>query len=109
MACILNPMNVPFDLMIPTGVGPIDLGRVAKIAEQTGSVSSPLLAKTIHIELPQAESALAELAELNYLELLPESGLVRTYRFTRNAYEAIEAGRSRRSILGRLFQTQEAV
>ena len=101
-------MNASFDLVIPTGVGPIDLGSVAKIAEQTGSVSSPLLAKTIHIELPQAESALAELAERNYLELLPESGLVRTYRFTRNAYEMIEVSRSRRSIFSRWFQGQGA-
>jgi len=93
--------------VISTSVGPVDLGRIAKIAEATGSVSPPQLARSINVKLPEAESALAELARRNFLELLPESGLVRTYRFTRNAYETIEAHRSRRSILSGLFQPQE--
>ena len=89
--------------MVKTSIGTFDLGRVAKMAEKTGSLSSPLFAQAIHVELPKAESALAELAKQSYLELLPESGVVPTYRFTRNAYEAIESHRSQRSIFSRFF------
>lgn len=68
----------------------------------------PLLARTLRLNLPDAEIALANLAERGYLKLLPESGLVRTYSLTGNAYEEIEAFRSRRSIFSGIFQRQAA-
>lgn len=98
----LNDMSAPSDLIIPTGAGPIDLGQVAKLARETGSVSPPQLVRTLQFDLPKAEVALADLAERGYLELSPESGLVRTYSVTRNAYEKIETGRSRRNIFSGL-------
>ncbi len=92
---------VKSDLIISTGAGPIDLAEVAKTARETGSVSPPQLVRTMHFDLSQAETALDELAQYGYLELSPESGLVKTYSLTRNAYEKIEAGR-RRSIFSGL-------
>lgn len=89
------------DLIIPTGAGPIDLGEIAKAAQETGSVSPPQLARILHFELPKAETVLADLAQCGYLELSPGSGLVPTYNITRNTYEKIETGR-RRSIFSGL-------
>jgi hypothetical protein len=100
----LSHMNVQSDLIIATGVGPIDLAQVAKVARETGSVSPPQFARTMQFDLPKAEVALADLAERGYLELSPESGLVRTYNVTRNAYDKIETGRSRRSIFSGIFE-----
>lgn len=100
-------MSEQSNLIIPTGVGPIDLAQVAKVAKETGSISPPRLARTMQFNLSDAEVALADLAVRGYLELLPESGLVRTYGVTRNAYETIEAGRSRRSIFSGIFHHQD--
>ncbi len=99
-------MSKQSELIIPTGVGPIDLAQVAKVAKESGSISPPLLARTMQFNLSDAEVALADLAGRGYLELLPESGLVRTYSVTRSAYEKIEAGRNRRSIFSSIFQHQ---
>jgi len=99
-------VNVQSDLIIPTSVGPVDLAQVARAAKESGSVSPPLLVRTMQFNLPDAEVALADLADRGFLELLPESGLVRTYSVTRDAYEKIEAGRSRRSIFRGIFQHQ---
>jgi hypothetical protein len=107
--CTGNPAGCVYiffmksELIIPTGVGPINLADVAKIAKETGSVSPPQLVRSLHFDLPKAELALAELAAYGFLELSPQSGLVRTYNVTRNAYERIEAGR-RRSIFSGIFE-----
>jgi hypothetical protein len=89
--------------IVETSAGPVDLGQVVTIVEESGTVSPPVLARAFKFTLPQAESALLDLAKRHYLEFLPESGLIPTYRLTRDAYATVEASRSGKSILSALF------
>lgn len=77
----------------------IGLTQIVRVARPSGAVSSPMLARTLNLELAKAEVVLADLADAGYLELMPESGLVKTYRITRTAYDEIETDRSRCSVL----------
>ncbi len=101
-------MEAKKNLIIETSVGPVDLGRVVTVVEQSGTISPPALARTFHFSLPDAESVLIDLARKHFVELLPESGLIPTYRITRDAYATVEANRSKKSILSGLFANHAA-
>jgi hypothetical protein len=73
-----------------------DLSVIAMIARESGTVSPPKLARALQVSYITAEAALEVLAEMHFLELLPERGIVPVYRLTRAAYVKLEADRQSR-------------
>src|SRR6266566_8334215 len=83
----------------------VDLSKLLDLAATVGTVSPPVVVKELKVTFPQAAEALQELAQRHFLEMLPESGLVPTYRVTRAGYVTLETGRMKRGkLFGSLFQ-----
>lgn len=82
---------------------PLDLSELLRIAATSGIVSPPVVVKTFNVTFPFAAEALRTLAEKQYIEMLPESGIVPTYRVTRDGYATVEAQRGKKGMLGKLI------
>jgi hypothetical protein len=81
----------------------IELNLIAWVAKESGTVSPPKFARALKVSYCQAESALANMAAKNLLQLLHEGGTVPVYRLTCAGYALIAEHRSRRSKLSRFF------
>lgn len=83
----------------------IELADLLEAVVGTTSVISPVvISRPFKLTFPQAAEVLERLASDGYLEVLPESGIVQTYKVTPRGYTTAETLRGKKSFLGGLLQ-----